>query len=58
MYLTHFEFPDIEEEYSFRLSIKRTCYDSFYPFGILSRHHLTQLDFEAGDHPLRQQWLR
>lgn len=46
MYLTHFEFPDIEEEYSFRLSIKRTCYDSFYPFGILSRHHLTQLDFE------------
>ncbi len=46
MYLTHFEFPDIEEEYSVRLSIKRTCYDSFYPFGILSRHHFTQIDFE------------
>ncbi|HIQ99890.1 MAG TPA: AAA family ATPase [Candidatus Scybalocola faecavium] len=46
MYLSHFEFPDIEQEYTVRFSIKRTCYDSFYPFGILSRHHFTQIDFE------------
>lgn len=46
VYLSHFEFPDIEEEYSFTMSVKRTCYDSFYPFQVLSRHELTMLDFE------------
>ncbi len=25
---------------------KRTCYDTFYPFQILSKNHLTRLDFE------------
>ena len=25
---------------------KRTCYESFYPFGVLSAHHLRQMDFE------------
>ena len=46
MYLSHFEFPDIEQEYSFKMSIKRTCYDTVYPFGVLSGHHLSMLDFE------------
>ena len=40
IYLSHFSFPDIEMEYSFLFKIKRTCYDTAYPFQILSRHHL------------------
>jgi len=46
IYLSHFTFPDIEQEYSFTMSIKRTCYDTFYPFQVLSRHSLHMLDFE------------
>lgn len=46
IYLSHFQFPDIEQEYSFRMSLKRTCYDTYYPFFILSKHRLTMLDFE------------
>ncbi|SEW43581.1 AAA family ATPase [[Clostridium] fimetarium] len=46
IYLSHFSFPDIEEEYSFVMAQKRTCYDSFYPFQILSKNHLLMLDFE------------
>ena len=46
IYLSHFEFPHIEREYSFLMGLKRTCYDSVYPFQILSRHHLRMLDFE------------
>jgi predicted ATPase len=33
-------------EFSFILDIKRTCYDSYYPFKILSGHDLDRLDFE------------
>lgn len=46
IYLSHFEFPHIEREYSFLMGLKRTCYDSVYPFQILSKHHLQMLDFE------------
>ena len=46
VYLSRFEFPDLECEQSFRMDIKRTCYDTMYPFFILSRHNLTRLDFE------------
>ncbi len=46
IYLSHFAFPDIEREYSFLMGIKRTCYDSFYPFQVLSKHGLRMLDFE------------
>lgn len=46
IYLSHFQFPDIEMEYSFRMIQKRTCYDTYYPFFILSKHNLTMLDFE------------
>ncbi len=45
-YLSHFQFPNIEMEYSFRMAQKRTCYDTYYPFFILSKHNLTMLDFE------------
>lgn len=46
IYISRFTFPDIESEYSFIMSQQRTCYDSFYPFKVISRHQLTVLDFE------------
>ena len=46
IYLKTFYFPDIEREYSFTMAQKRTCYDTFYPFQVLSKHGLTRLDFE------------
>lgn len=46
IYLTHFSFPTREEEYTFHFHLKRTCYDTLYPFGILSKRHLECLDFE------------
>jgi predicted ATPase len=45
-YLTSFTFPNADTEFDFILSIKRNCYDSFYPFKILSGHDLDRLDFE------------
>jgi len=46
IYLSHFEFPTLASEQSFRMGLYRTCYDTIYPFFVLSRHKLTQLDFE------------
>lgn len=46
LYLSHFQFPGRELEYSFTMNEKRTCYDTFYPFLVLSEHHLEMLDFE------------
>lgn len=46
IYLENFQFPDEEREYDFILGMKRTCYDSVYPFQILSKHGLRRLDFE------------
>ncbi len=47
IYLSHFQFPHIEEEYTFLIrDIKRNCYDSFYPFKTISLHGLEMLDFE------------
>ena len=46
IYLSHFSFPDIEVEYDFILAQKRTCYDTYYPFQVLSKHRLSMLDFE------------
>lgn len=46
IYLSHFSFPDIKLEYSFLMGIKRTCYDTVYPFQVLSKHGLRMLDFE------------
>lgn len=46
IYLSHFTFPDREQEFDFFLGEKRTCYDSFYPFQILSGRNLRMLDFE------------
>ena len=46
LYLRSFVFPDGDREFDFRLTVRRTCYDSFYPFGVLSAKGLTALDFE------------
>ena len=46
MYLSNFQFADELKEELFLNDIKRTCYNSFYPFGVLSMHHLHRLDVE------------
>ena len=46
VYLSIFTFPDEEMEFDFFMKIKRTCYDSFYPFKVLSRHGFERIDFE------------
>lgn len=46
IYLSHFSFPSVDEEDDFFFSLRRTCYNSYYPFRIISKHHLQMLDFE------------
>ena len=48
LYISRFEFPDVETETDFRFGLKMTCYDSIYPFGVLSEKGLTQLDLPFG----------
>ena len=46
IYLSSFRFPSWDEEYKFRLDdVKRTCYNTMYPFFVLSRHSLSELSF-------------
>ena len=46
MFLSSFRYADALKEELFLNDIKSTCYESFYPFGVLSAHNLRQLDFE------------
>lgn len=46
IYLDNFVFPDEDKEYRFILDEKRTCFDSFYPFKILSKKEFQRMDFE------------
>ena len=46
LYLSGFTFPDKEREFDFHLYQRRTCYDTFYPFGVLSARELAELTFE------------
>ena len=46
LYLQAFSLPDGDMEFSHALEIKRTCYDSYYPFGVLSATGLTEATFE------------
>ncbi|MDF2803997.1 MAG: putative ATPase [Anaerocolumna sp.] len=46
VYLNIFTFPNKDKEFDFFMTVKRTCYDTFYPFQILSRHGLERMDFE------------
>ena len=45
-YLDFMTFLTRDAEFNFFLGVKRSCYDSFYPFQILSRHGLERIDFE------------
>lgn len=45
-YLDYITFPSSEAEFNFFIEIKRTVYDSFYPFQILSKHRFERIDFE------------
>lgn len=46
IYLSRFQFPDKESEYTFILRQVKTCYDTYYPFQTLSKNGFTQIDFE------------
>lgn len=46
MYLDYFTFPSGDMEFDFLLDIKRTCYNSYYPFKILSKNKLGFVEFE------------
>ena len=46
LFLDRFKFPDGEREFDFFLSIKRKCYDNFYPFQVLPQKGFQQIDFE------------
>lgn len=46
MFLHWITFPDAEEEFDFFLGVKRTCYDSYYPFQVLSGIGFRRIDFE------------
>ncbi|MCT4562883.1 MAG: AAA family ATPase [Maledivibacter sp.] len=46
IYLNIFTFPNDDMEIDFIMEEKRTCYDSFYPFRILSRHGFERIDFD------------
>lgn len=46
VYLDYFTFPNADMEFNFFMDIKRTCYDSFYPFQVLSAHGFERIDFE------------
>ncbi|GAA0778166.1 AAA family ATPase [Clostridium subterminale] len=46
IYLSVFTFPNDDMEFDFIIEEKRTCYDSFYPFKILSKHGFKRIDFE------------
>lgn len=46
IFLNNFIFPNEDMEYLFILNEKRNCYDSFYPFKVLSQNQFRRIDFE------------
>lgn len=46
LYLRQFNVPDADQEFSYLLSEKRNCYNTFYPFQVLSRHQMEEITFE------------
>ncbi len=46
LYIDQFRFPNSDQEFDFFMSIKRKCYDNFYPFQVLSKKGFERLDFE------------
>ena len=46
IYLSRFFFPDGDREFDFRRQEKRQCFDTFYPFHVLSSKGLTALEMD------------
>lgn len=46
LYLSQFNFPGQQAENHFITDIKRTCYDTVYPFKILSQLEMPVMTFE------------
>ena len=44
-YIDSFQFPGVENEEQFVNYIQRTCYTSFYPFGVFAENQLRELSF-------------
>ena len=44
-YIESFQFPGVENEEQFVNYIRRTCYTSFYPFGVFAENQLRELSF-------------
>lgn len=47
VYLSYFSFPERECEYSYLMREQRTCFDSYYPFRVLSEKNLFNIEFES-----------
>lgn len=45
MYIESFQFPGVDAEEQFVNYIRRTCYSSFYPFGVFAANQLHALSF-------------
>ena len=45
MYIDYFRFPGVDAEEQFVNYIRRTCYRSFYPFGVFAENMLEALSF-------------
>ncbi len=46
LYLDRFSFAPIDAEEQFLNYVKETCYDSYYPFYVLSGHGFSEMQFE------------
>ena len=46
IYLSRFHFPDSGREFDFRLHEKRQCFDTFYPFHVLSARGVRSLEMD------------
>ena len=44
IYLDNFKFPNEDQEFNFFMSIQRKCYDSFYPYQVLTKKGITRID--------------
>lgn len=46
LFLDHFCLPSEDDEFDFFMSQKRQCYETYYPFKVLSQNGFFRLDFE------------
>lgn len=47
IYLSRFQFPDAEKEYDVLMRERKTCYDFYYPFKILSKNQFEMITFDS-----------